>query len=254
MSIPRLRKRTYVGFAILLLFTSGPIVLLARPSLVTIFLQPWRDWSEIGYYHEANVTLIASPDPERVVFFGDSHIGGWHLAEYFPGKPYINRGIGGQTTAQMLVRFRADVVDLKPRVVLILGGTNDVLIHLRKLPFEQTVENYASMADLARQHNIKVIFSAVPPVNDYRGEKWSSRLEHPDSIQKLNEWLRNYCATNGCIFLDYFDQLVDQKGMMKNELSDDGEHFNSAGYTLVSGWAEAAIQSTKTQPAPTPGN
>ena len=139
MPFQRIRKRPYVSIAIVLLLASIPIILLARPSLVTIALQPWRDWSEIGYYHADNARLIASPDPERVVFFGDSHIGGWHLYEYFPGKPYVNRGIGGQTTAQMLVRFREDVIDLKPRAVLILGGSNDVLIHLRKLPFEQTV-------------------------------------------------------------------------------------------------------------------
>ena len=249
MSILRMSKRAYVGAAVFLLLASGPIILLARPSLVTIALQPWKDWSEIGYYHADNARFIASPDPERIVFFGDSHIGGWHLYQFFPGRPYVNRGIGGQTTAQMLVRFREDVIDLKPRAVLILGGTNDVLIHLRKLPFEQTVENYASMADLAREHNIKVIFAPVPPVNDYGSEKWTARLEQPDRIQKLNEWLKNYCAANGCIFLDYYDQLVDEKGMMKAELSHDGEHFNDAGYKLISSFAEAAIQSTRTQPA-----
>jgi len=249
MSALRMNKRVYIGIGLFLLLASVPIVLLARPSLVIIALQPWKDWSEIGYYHEDNAKLIPSTDPERVVFFGDSHIGGWHLYEYFPGKPYVNRGIGGQTTAQMLVRFREDVIDLKPRVVLILGGSNDVLIHLRKLPFEQTVANYASMADLAREHNIKVIFAPVPPVNDYRSEKWTARLEQPDRIRKLNEWLRNYCAANGCIFLDYYDQLVDEKGMMKAELSHDGEHFNDEGYKLVSRFAEAAIQSTRTQPA-----
>jgi lysophospholipase L1-like esterase len=249
MSPLRMSKRVYIGIGLFLLLASVPIVLLARPSLVTIALQPWKDWSEIGYYHEDNARFIASPDPERVVFFGDSHIGGWHLYEYFPGKPYVNRGIGGQTTAQMLVRFREDVIDLKPRLVLILGGSNDVLIHLRKLPFEQTVENYASMGDLAREHNIKVIFAAVPPVNDYRSEKWTARLEQPDGIQKLNEWLRNYCAANGFIFLDYYDQVLDEKGMMKPELSDDGEHFNGEGYKLVSRLAEAAIQSTRTRPA-----
>jgi lysophospholipase L1-like esterase len=105
------------------------------------------------------------------------------------------------------------------------------------------------MADFAREHNIKVIFAPVPPVNDYRSEKWTARLEQPDRIRKLNEWLRNYCAANRCIFLDYYDQLVDEKGMMKAELSHDGEHFNDEGYKLVSRFAEAAIQSTRTQPA-----
>jgi lysophospholipase L1-like esterase len=249
MPILRMSKTARVIIASFLLLASVPIIVLARPSLVTIVLQPWRDWAEIGYYHEANATLIASPDPERVVLFGDSHVGAWHPVTYFPGRPYVNRGIGGQTTAQMLVRFREDVIELKPRAVLILGGTNDVLVHLRKLPFEQTVENYASMADLARAHNIKVIFAAVPPVNDYRSEKWTARLERPDRIQKLNEWLRNYCAANGFIFLDYYDQVSDEKGMMKNELSDDGEHFNSEGYKLVSRLAEEAIESSRTRSA-----
>lgn len=249
MSIPRMSKRAYIGIALFLLLASVPIILLARPGLVTIVLQPWNDWAQIAYYHEANAKLIASPDPERVIFFGDSQVEGWRLADNFPGRPYVNRGIGGQTTAQMLVRFRADVIALKPRVVLVLGGSNDVLVHLRKLPFDQTVDNYASMAELARENDIKVIFAAVPPVNDYRSEKWTARLEQPDRIQKLNEWLRNYCAANRFIFLDYYDQLVDEKGMMKAELSPDGEHLNVEGYKLVSRLAEAAIESTRTRPA-----
>jgi lysophospholipase L1-like esterase len=249
MSIVRGSKWAYIGIVLFLLLASVPIIFLARPSLATIVLQPWRDWSQIAYYHEANAKLIASPDPERVVFFGDSQILGWELATNFPGRPYVNRGIGGQTTAQMLVRFRADVIALKPRVVLILGGSNDVLVHLRKLPHEQTVDNYASMAELARENDIKVIFAAVPPVNDSQGERWTARLEQPDRIPKLNEWLRNYCAANRFIFLDYYDQLVDDKGMLKPELSPDGEHLNAEGYKLVSRLAEAAIQSTRTRPA-----
>lgn len=248
MSILRMSKWVLIGIALCLLLASVPIIFFFRPSLATIVLQPWKDWSQIGYYHEANAKLIASLDPERVVFFGDSQILGWQLATDFPGRPYVNRGIGGQTTAQMLVRFRADVIDLKPRVVVILGGSNDVLVHLRKLPHEQTVDNYASMADLARENNIKVIFAAVPPVNDSQGEKWTARLEQPDRIPKLNEWLRSYCAANKFIFLDYYDQLVDEKGMMKSELSPDGEHLNAEGYKLVSRMAEAAIESTKTSP------
>ena len=245
MPIRLVSKGVLSGIALFVLLASIPTILLTRPSLVTIILGPWKDWSQISTYHEANASLIASPDAARVVFFGDSHILGWDLPANFSGKPYINRGIGGQTTAQMLVRFRPDVIALKPRAVLILGGTNDVLIHLRKLPFEQTVDNYASMAELARVNNIKVIFAAVPPVNDYQTQKWSARLEEPDGIKKLNQWLKNYCAANGCIYLDYYDQLTDEKGMLKPDLSSDGEHLNIAGYKLVSRMAEAAIKSTE---------
>jgi lysophospholipase L1-like esterase len=244
MSILRLSKWVYIGIAAFFL-ASVPIILLIRPGLGTIVLAPWQDWAQISDFHKANAKLIASPDPERVIFFGDSHIGLWRTADNFPGRHYVNRGIGGQTTAQMLVRFRADVIALKPRVVLILGGSNDVLIHWRKLPFEQTVDNYASMAELARENDIKVIFAAVPPVN----REWTTRLEQPDRIRKINEWLKNYCTANRFIYLDYYDQLADANGMLKAELSIDGLHLNPEGYKVVSRLAEAAIESTRTRSA-----
>jgi hypothetical protein len=139
-----MKKRSYILIALLLLLAAVPIIFLSHPGRPGIILQPWSDWGQISDFHAANARLIAKPDPERVVFFGDSHIGLWYLADNFPGKPYVNRGVGGQTTAQMLVRFREDVVKLKPQAVLVLGGSNDVLIHLRRLSFEQTVDNYAS--------------------------------------------------------------------------------------------------------------
>ncbi len=245
MTTRPLRKLVFVVIVVLGLLAAVLIVLRARPGLATIIIGPWKDWAQISTYHEANAGLVASPEPARVVFFGDSHILGWDLTANFPGKPYINRGIGGQTTAQMLVRFRPDVIALKPRTVVILGGTNDVLIHLRKLPFEQTVDNYASMADLARINNIKVIFLAVPPVNDSQTERWTARLEQPDRIKKLNEWLKNYCDANGFLYLDDYDMLVDDKGMFRVDLSSDGEHLNIAGYKLVSRMAEQEIESTE---------
>ena len=238
-------KRSYILIALVLVLIAAPIIFLSHPGRVGIILQPWSDWAQLSQFHKANTKLIAKPDPERVVFFGDSHVGLWQMADSFPGQPYVNRGIGGQTTAQMLLRFRADVIELKPRAVLILGGSNDVLIHLRRLPFEQTVANYASMAELARQNNIKVIFAAVPPLNDTQDERWNSRLEQPDSIRKLNEWLKNYCAANGLTFLDYYDQLTDGKGMLKTELSVDGLHLNPEGYKAVSPLAQAAIERSR---------
>lgn len=244
-----LRKpRVYFAIALLLLLSVFPIILLIRPNLVTIILQPWRDWAQVSYYHDANARLIANPEAGRVVFFGDSEIQFWKLTRDFPGKPYVNRGIGAQTTAQMLLRFRPDVIALRPKVVIILGGTNDILVNFRKVPFEQTVDNYASMAELATANKIKVIFASVPPVNDLHSPKWARRIDPPDRIPKLNQWLQTYCAANGYIYLDDYSQLADEKGMLKAELSDDGLHPNGAGYKLITPLADAAIRLSEFEP------
>ena len=244
MTKPRKKRWLYAAAGLLLVVAACSIILLKPSNFVAKLLQPWRDWPQISVYSEANARLRAAPaEGGRVVFFGDSHTARMNLAGLFPGKPYVNRGIGGQNTAQMLVRFRPDVIALRPGVVVILGGTNDVVRNYRKLPFEQTVDNYASMAELAVFNKIKVVFASVPPVNDYRGTKWASRLDPPDRILKLNEWLKSYCAANGHVYLDYYTRLADEKGMLKAELSDDGLHLNAAGYRAVAELADAAVRS-----------
>jgi lysophospholipase L1-like esterase len=204
--------------------------------------QRLRDWPLLSRYKEANAIVPApSKNENRVVFMGDSITDGWKLAEYFPGKPYINRGISGQTTPQMLIRFRPDVIELKPKVVVILAGTNDIAGNTGPMTLEMIGDNYASMADLARANGIKVVFASVLPVHDYGRTKVSERRS-PEEILKLNEWLKNYCKANRHVYLDYFGKMVDEKGMLKAELANDGLHPNAEGYKAMAPLAEAAIQ------------
>src|SRR5262245_30570616 len=201
-----------------------------------------KDWPNLSRYKEANAKV---PTPERsearVVFMGDSITDGWKLDEYFAGKPYINRGISGQTTPQMLIRFRPDVIALKPRAVLILAGTNDIAGNTGPMTLEMIENNYASMAELAKANGIKVIFASVLPIHDYGRTKVSERRA-PEQILKLNEWLKSYCKANGNIYLDYFSKMVDDKGMLKVELANDGLHPNAEGYKVMAPLAESAIQ------------
>lgn len=214
----------------------------AMKQLIERMQRRLQDWPQLSRYKEANAEV---PPPgrgeNRVVFMGDSITDGWKLAEYFPDKPYINRGISGQTTPQMLIRFRPDVIALKPRAVLILAGTNDIAGNTGPMTLEMIEDNYASMAELARANGIKVIFASVLPIHDYGKTKVSERRS-PEQILKLNEWLKNYCRANGHVYLDYFSKMVDEKGMLKAELANDGLHPNAEGYKVMAPLAEAAIQ------------
>jgi lysophospholipase L1-like esterase len=201
-----------------------------------------QDWPQLNRYKDANAKVPMSEKNEnRVVFMGDSITDGWKLAEYFPGKPYINRGISGQTTPQMLIRFRPDVIALKPRAVLILAGTNDIAGNTGPMTLDMIESNYASMAELAKANGIKVIFASVLPIHDYGKTKMSDRRA-PDQILKLNEWLKSYCKTNGHLYLDYFSKMLDDKGMLKAELANDGLHPNAEGYKIMAPLAESAIE------------
>ncbi|MGH9831968.1 MAG: SGNH/GDSL hydrolase family protein [Blastocatellia bacterium] len=201
-----------------------------------------QDWPLLSRYKEANAEVPPlGKNENRVVFMGDSITDGWKLAEYFPGKPYINRGISGQTTPQMLIRFRPDVIELKPKVVVILAGTNDIAGNTGPMTLEMIEDNYASMADLAKANGIKVVFASVLPVHDYGRTKMSERRS-PEEILKLNEWLENYCKANRHVYLDYFSKTVDEKGMLKAELANDGLHPNAEGYKVMAPLAESAIQ------------
>jgi lysophospholipase L1-like esterase len=207
------------------------------------------DFGELGRYRAANAALSEpSPGESRVVFFGDSITDGWKLDESFPGKPYINRGIGGQTTPQMLVRFRQDVVELHPRAVVILAGTNDIAGNTGPMRLEDIEADYASMAEIARANGIKVIYSSVLPVHNYTLQSinmYAGRA--PEKILALNAWLKNYCAAStggisNCLYLDYFSAMVDEKGLLKKDLAIDGLHPNETGYKIMAPLAETAIQ------------
>jgi lysophospholipase L1-like esterase len=200
----------------------------------------------LARYRDANAALKPPAESEnRVVFFGDSITDIWHLEEYFPGKPYVNRGIGGQTTPQMLIRFRQDVIDLQPKVVVILAGTNDIAGNTGPMRLEDIEADYSTMAELARVHNIRVIFSSVLPVHNYtpRGQEFFAQRS-PGKILELNRWLKNYCTANGLVYLDYFTPMVDEKGLLKRDLAEDGLHPNATGYKIMAPLAEAAIEKT----------
>ncbi len=200
------------------------------------------DWPNLKRYREANAK-VAPPakDENRVVFYGDSITDGWKIAEYFPNKPYVNRGISGQTTPQMLIRFRPDVIAHKPKVVVLLAGTNDIASNTGPMTLEMIQDNYASMAELAKANGIKFVFASVLPVHDY-GQRKMTTGRPPEKILKLNEWMKDYCAKNGHIYLDYFSKMVDDKGFLKAELANDGLHPNAEGYKIMAPLAEAAIQ------------
>jgi lysophospholipase L1-like esterase len=209
------------------------------------------DWPALGRYREADANVPPRPkDEDRVVFMGDSITDGWgnpKLGEFFPGKPYINRGIGGQTTPQMLVRFRPDVIDLHPVVVVILAGTNDLAGNTGPMTLEDTQNNLASMAELARQHGIRVVLSSVTPVVDAiptpEGVKRVQTDKRPPArILALNEWIKKYCVDYGHIYLDYYSAMVDDKGFLKADLTFDGLHPNAQGYAVMAPLAEKAIQ------------
>ena len=213
-----------------------------RASRIAIYTD---DFGELKRYREADAALGPPKAKEkRVVFVGDSITDYWKLADYFAGKPYVvvNRGIDGQSTPQMLVRFRQDVIDLRPAVLVALAGTNDVAGVTGPTRNEDIEANYASMAELARLHHIRVVFASLLPVNNYTDDaKESFALRPRERILALNAWLKDYCAKNGLLYLDYFSAMVDDKGMLKRELSDEGLHPNAAGYKVMAPLAEKAI-------------
>lgn len=202
-----------------------------------------NDFGELGHFRAANAALPpTSPGEKRVVFFGDSITAGWPLDQFFPGRPYLNRGIGGQTTSQALVRFRQDVIDLKPSAVVILLGTNDIAGNTGAISVGDIERNLTSMAELARAHHIAVVFSSVTPVHDYTPEsEIAFPLRPPATIRALNDWLKAYCAEGGGTYLDYFSAMVDPSGLLRRELALDGLHPNHAGYEIMTPLAEAAI-------------
>ena len=202
------------------------------------------DFGELARYHDANTALKPPAAGERrVVFFGDSITDIWPIQKYFPGKPYINRGIGGQTTPQMLLRFRPDVIDLQPAAVVILAGTNDIAGNTGPMSLEEIEGNYASLAELANAHHIRVIFSSVLPVHNYTPQSLNLYAQRsPDKILELDRWLREYCQGHDCLYLDYFSAMVDTHGLLKKELAEDGLHPNPDGYAIMAPLAEAAIQ------------
>ena len=203
-----------------------------------------NDFGELSRYRDANAHLqLPAAGEKRVVFLGDSITDGWPLDKYFPGKPYINRGIGGQTTPQMLIRFREDVIDLQPAVLVILAGTNDIAGNTGLMSLEEIEANYTTMAELARAHEIRVVFSSILPVHNYTELSNNMFAQRPMAqIWELNRWLQEYCKANGLVYLDYFSPTLDDAGFLKKDLASDGLHPNAEGYSIMAPLAQAAIE------------
>jgi lysophospholipase L1-like esterase len=215
-----------------------------------------QDWNQLGRYYAANEELKKQPaDPRRVVFMGDSITDGWRLAEAFPGKPYVNRGISGQTTAQMLVRMYSDVIALKPAAMVILAGTNDIARNNGPQTIEQIEQNFMAMTELAQGHGIKVLFCALTPISDNpappagtagRGaaappRRKQSEQRPPADILKLNAWLKEYAARTNSTYVDYYAGTVDAQGEFRSGYTNDGLHPNAQGYELMAPLVAAAL-------------
>jgi lysophospholipase L1-like esterase len=211
------------------------------PSAAQHLADQLQDWNQLGQFYAANQNLKQQPaDPQRVVFMGDSITIGWRLDQSFPGKPYVNRGISGQTTPQMLVRMFPDVIDLKPAAVVILAGTNDVARNTGPMMLTMIEENIQAMTELAHAHGIRVVLCSVTPIADYSRTKMSEGRP-PADILKLNAWMKTYAAQARAVYADYFTALADEKGMLKAGISQDGLHPNAEGYKLMVPVAAAAI-------------
>jgi lysophospholipase L1-like esterase len=212
------------------------------PMAAQRFTEQLQDWNQLGRYHAENNKLRSEAAPAgRVVFYGDSITDGWKLAQSFPGKPYVNRGISGQTTPQMLVRFFPDVINLKPAAFVLLAGTNDIARNTGPATMEQITQNIQAMAELAGAHGIRVVLCSVLPVSDYTTRK-QTEGRPPNDILRLNAWLKAYAAKTGAVYVDYFSALADEKGYLREGTSGDGLHPNAKGYEIMAPLAEEAIR------------
>jgi lysophospholipase L1-like esterase len=217
----------------------------ASPSVSVVALDPLRtDWPNLKRFHSDDVALPAPAAGEhRIVFMGDSITQGWvHYGVPAdppdPAKAYVNRGISGQTTPQMLLRFRQDVIDLKPSVVVIFAGTNDIAGNTGDMTPEQTEENLESMAELAQMHGIKVVLCSILPAFDF---PWKPGREPAPKVVAINRWIKDYAASHGHLYVDFYSAMVDARGGLREKLSKDGVHPNPAGYAVMTPLVEAGI-------------
>jgi lysophospholipase L1-like esterase len=202
----------------------------------------YNDFAGLGRYRDDNVKLTPT-EKGRVVFYGDSITDGWGrrpgTGQFFPGKPYVNRGISGQTTPQMLIRFRQDVVALHPEAVLILAGTNDIAGNTGPSTLAMIEDNFTSMTEIAQANHIHVIIASITPAADY---PWHKGVEPAAKIREVNTWLKDFCEKHKATYLDYWTALADENGGMKPGTSFDGVHPNEQGYAIMGPLAEKAIE------------
>lgn len=209
---------------------------------ITHLADELQDWNQLGRYYQDDLRLEQAPPVQgRVVFMGDSITDGWNLAKYFPGKPYVNRGISGQTTPQMVVRMHPDVVRLEPAAFILLAGTNDIAGNTGPETLGMVEDNIRAMCEIAERHHIKIILCMLTPVSNYTKNKQTVNRP-PTDILNLNHWIESYAPDVHAQVADYYTALVDDKGMLRDGYSDDGLHPNARGYELLAPVAEAAIE------------
>jgi len=214
------------------------IILLSAMASKTISAQ---DWAQLKHYQKKNLNLsLPKPGEKRIVFYGNSITEQWEEVSpvFFPENGYINRGISGQTTPQMLIRFRQDVIDLKPELVVILAGTNDLAGNTGPSTLKMITDNIFSMAELAAVHHIKVILSSVLPVYDY---PWKKGTYPAEKIEELNKTIQAYCKKHKLTYLDYYHPMVDDKKGLQKDLTRDGVHPNKKGYQVMEPLVKKAI-------------
>ena len=206
-----------------------------------VVLEKPQDWPNLKQFQEANSTIESPAENEdRIVFMGNSITIGWINArpEFFEGKPWINRGISGQTTPQMLVRFRQDVIALQPKAVVILAGINDIAHNTGPSTIEMIIDNIKGMAELADANGIKVVLSSTLPAYDF---PWSPGMEPAPKVAKLNALIKTYCEQNGHVYLDYYSAMVDERGGLPKKYASDEVHPTKDGYAVMEPMVEAAI-------------
>lgn len=207
----------------------------------------YNDFANLARYAKANSeTRPPVKGENRVVFLGDSITDSWKLAEYFPNQPYLNRGISGQTTPQMLLRMQPDVIAHKPKAMVLLAGTNDISANTGPVTNEFIEGNIRSMVDIALANGVNVILSSIMPISDHNKNAQGNPIirsvqRPPDRILALNKWIRSFCEKKGLVFLDYFSAMVDEQGFLRAELANDGLHPNAEGYKIMQKLAAEAI-------------
>jgi lysophospholipase L1-like esterase len=240
-------RTAIVWTTLLLLSASAAAVAQAAPqsseTAAPAKAAPVLDWPNLSRYRAEDAVLPPpAPGVKRVVFIGDSITDGWGrwkgTGEFFPGKPYLNRGISGQTTPQILVRFEQDVVHLKPAAVVILAGTNDIAGNTGPSTPKMIEDNLASMADIAKADGIAVVMASITPAIRY---PWNPSIESVAPIRAVDRWIRQFCQRTGCTYLDYYTPLADAEGGMLPGLSSDGVHPLAKGYAIMAPLAEEAI-------------
>ena len=234
--------KRYKLISLLIMFVVSGLYVYAQDSNA-VKEDPMRtDWANLARFREDNQKIgLPSKGENRIVFMGNSITEGWSNAmpDFFAGKPYANRGISGQTTPQMLIRFRPDVVDLKPAVVVILAGINDIAGNTGPSTQKMIQDNLASMVEIAKANGIRVVLSSVLPAWDF---PWKPGMQPAGKVIALNTWIESYARENGCVYLDYFTPMVDERHGLKAEYTYDGVHPNLAGYQVMAPLAEKAIQ------------